>query len=138
MLAKLKLAVDRILGSKKAVYAAIPMLANLGVALTGHDVTQPLMLVLDAGFALLLLSQFFLDMRWGSPSDGTGTVVKILGCLSLMTALSACSVAIGPEGRWFRGAIWERANLELSVPLFGELCIGCLETEADPNQPEPE
>ena len=63
---------SRILTSKKAVYAAVPAVANVVGELVGIDVTQPAVLVLDAAVASLLVAQLLLDMRWGSGSDQTG------------------------------------------------------------------
>jgi len=65
-------AIERVLASKKAMYAAVPGIANLLCEVLGIDVTQPAVLVLDAAFASLLVAQFALDLRWGSCSDNTG------------------------------------------------------------------
>lgn len=90
---KLKDLIKRIIASKKFFYALVPVLANLIVAITGHDPTTPLILAIDAAFALLLLIQFLLDLRWGSPSDGTGRAgYSMLPVLAFVFALSlGCS-----------------------------------------------
>lgn len=64
--------IRRIVASKKAIYAMVPVVANAAGAVIGADVQHPAMLVLDLAFASLLLAQWILDLRWGSPSDGTG------------------------------------------------------------------
>ncbi len=64
--------ITRILHSKKAVYVAIPVFANLVAEVFGFDVTNVAMLMVDLGFAGLAVSQLALDLRWGSASDGTG------------------------------------------------------------------
>ena len=63
---------SRILASKKAMYAAIPAVAHVVFDLAGVDMTNASLLTLDAFFAMLLVGQLMLDMRWGSSSDGTG------------------------------------------------------------------
>lgn len=72
MLDTLKEALPRILGSQKMIYAQVPVAANIVGRLFGMDIMDPLLLVVDAGFWGLAIAQFALDLRWGSPSDGTG------------------------------------------------------------------
>ncbi len=62
----------RILTSQKTVYAAVPAIANVVCDLAGIDVTHGAILVLDAAFAMLLVGQLMLDLRWGSKSDRSG------------------------------------------------------------------
>ena len=61
----------RILNSKKAAYALIPMVVNLVVALGGGDPTAMVMMAMNTFFGALLLIQGVLDFRYGSSSDGT-------------------------------------------------------------------
>ena len=68
-----KATLTRILSSQKAAYAMVPTAANFVLGSTGFDITQPAVLVLDLAFAALFVAQWALDLRWGSPSDGTGT-----------------------------------------------------------------
>ncbi len=68
--------VARILAGKKAAYAELAVIANSLAALTGVDLTDPLMLVLDSAFGLLLVIQGILDFKWGSSSDKTGSKAK--------------------------------------------------------------
>lgn len=63
--------IARILKSKKAIYAIIPVAANAVVLTFGYDPTSMLMLVLDAAFGWLTFIQGMLDLRFGSASDGT-------------------------------------------------------------------
>jgi len=98
-------AIRRILSSQKAIYAMIPVLANTVAGLAGVDPTQPLLLTLDAVFALLLLVQFALDMRWGSPSDGSGAFRNIAPLLLAGLFLAGCTTQVGSEGRWFKGSL---------------------------------
>jgi len=65
---------ERIFASKKFIYAAVPIIANAVAAFMGYDPTTKAMLVLDAGFAILLVMQGLLDIRFGSPSDDTEKV----------------------------------------------------------------
>lgn len=62
--------IKRVIKSKKAFYALVPVVANLVAQLFGIDSTEIFMFVLDAAFALLLVSQAALDLRYGSVSDG--------------------------------------------------------------------
>lgn len=61
----------RILASKKAIYAMVPVVANFLVLALGYDPTAVAMLVLDAAFAFLVAAQTVLDAVHGSASDGT-------------------------------------------------------------------
>lgn len=61
----------RIINSKKAIYAFVPILVNAIGAFVDIDLTQPAILVLDGAFGLLLVAQGVLDMIYGSQSDGT-------------------------------------------------------------------
>jgi len=63
--------VMRILNSKKAAYALIPMVVNLVVSLGGGDPTAMVMIAMNTFFGALLLIQGVLDFRYGSASDGT-------------------------------------------------------------------
>lgn len=67
---------ERILLSKKLIYAAVPVIANAVAAFAGYDPTSKAMLVLDAAFALLLVIQGLLDFHFGSASDGTTPAVE--------------------------------------------------------------
>lgn len=117
----------RILGSQKFVYALVPGLANVVASAFGVDITQPAILALDAAFAALFLGQWILDLRWGSPSDGTGEFKKGAAAgliLVLAVGLSACSAKFpGPVEL----AIWPSASFEVSDTPFGGLCLGCRE-----------
>ena len=63
----------RILGSKKAIYAYIPIGINAVATLFGVDIaTSKMVLTVDLFFGALLAAQFLLDLRWGSQSDGSG------------------------------------------------------------------
>ncbi len=68
----MKEALRRISKSKKAIYAAVPMLISVVTLATGQDVGHQALLVVDAFFAMLLVAQTMLDMRWGSQSDRSG------------------------------------------------------------------
>jgi len=68
--------VMRILKSKKAAYALIPMVVNLVVSLGGGDPTAMIMMAMNSFFGALLLIQGALDFRFGSPSDGTKSYNK--------------------------------------------------------------
>jgi len=61
----------RIMSSKKAIYALIPVFANAFVQLGGGDPTSMMMMVLNTAFGALLLIQGVLDFRFGSQSDGS-------------------------------------------------------------------
>ena len=63
--------IKRIISSKKAIYAMVPVVVNVVGAFVQIDLTQPAILVLDGAFGLLLVAQGILDMIYGSPSDGT-------------------------------------------------------------------
>ena len=65
----------RVINSKKAFYALVPVVVNAVGAFADVDVTQPAILVLDAAFAMLLLAQMVIDAVQGSPSDAA-IVVK--------------------------------------------------------------
>ena len=97
-------AIRRILSSQKAIYAMIPVLANTVAGLAGVDPTQPILLTLDAVFALLLLAQFALDMRWGSPSDKSGAFRNITPLLLAGVLLSGCA---------FSGALYSDKKREV-------------------------
>ena len=63
----------RILGSKKAIYAYIPIAVNAVATVFGVDVaTSKMVMIVDLFFGGLLAAQFMLDLRWGSQSDGSG------------------------------------------------------------------
>lgn len=66
--------ITRIVNSKKAIYAVIPVVANVIVSVFGYDPTSTVILVLDAAFAALLFFQGVIDVRFGSQSDGTKTL----------------------------------------------------------------
>ena len=113
-------AIRRILGSQKALYAMIPVLANAVAGLAGVDPTQPLLLTLDAVFAALVLLQFALDLRWGSPSDKSGAF-KVAPLLLAGVLLSGCA---------FSGALYsDRARKVLPVETEGvsSFCFAGLE-----------
>lgn len=145
-----KATLGRIVGSQKAFYALVPTVANGVAAVCGVDITQPAILVLDAAFALLFLAQWLLDLRWGSPSDGTGEFKKGAAAgliLVLAVGLSACSVKGGPV----EFDIWPSASFEVSDTPFGGVCLGCREVVVpgrcvvdcppgtrEPNAPVPE
>lgn len=63
--------IGRILNSKKALYAMVPVVVNAVASFGGADLTQPAIVILDAAFALLIVAQTVLDLRFGSASDGT-------------------------------------------------------------------
>ena len=65
---------ERILASKKFIYAAVPIVANAVASFLGYDPTGKAMLVLDAAFAILLVVQGLLDIKFGSASDQTEAV----------------------------------------------------------------
>ncbi len=59
--------------------------------------------------------------------------------LVAVLALVGCSAKLGPgKYGWTSWDLENRMNLDLKVPAFGSLCIGCLyeEPAADPNAPE--
>jgi hypothetical protein len=64
-------AMQRIYSSKKVIYAAVPIFANVVAGFFGMDPTSKMILVIDAAFAMLLIIQGFLDIKFGSPSDST-------------------------------------------------------------------
>jgi len=102
--------IRRIIGSKKAIYAMVPVFANAVSSVAGVDPQAPALLVLDLGFAALLLVQFLLDLRWGSTSDGTG---KALGLLLCAFVLSGCAAKIGPGPEGWVG--WDVCGWEGGV-----------------------
>lgn len=66
----------RIVSSKKVALAAVTLLGDIGLV-WGFDVpveqlTQGVGAVWNGLGALLITSQSLLDLKWGSPSDGTG------------------------------------------------------------------
>lgn len=65
------LIIERILISKKLIYASIPVLANMIAEFFGVNPMNKALLVVDGFFALLLIIQGFLDVRYGSESDDT-------------------------------------------------------------------
>jgi hypothetical protein len=65
-------ALDRIIGSKKVLLAAIAGIANAVAATTGQNPMEGFMLVANGLFGALITLQGLLDLRWGSKSDGTG------------------------------------------------------------------
>lgn len=68
--------IQRLLVSKKLIYAAIPPLAAMVAGIFGVDPMHKALLVLDGLFATLLVIQGFLDVKFGSASDGsTASVV---------------------------------------------------------------
>jgi hypothetical protein len=115
----LKAAIARIIGSQKAIYAGAIAIVNAIAASFGYDLTEPLVLGLDALFGVLLLAQWVLDLRWGSPSDKTGAFEggfvrfeALLGALViavlLVVALTGCKAKIGPgDSPWVD---WSFAN----------------------------
>lgn len=51
--------------------------------------------------------------------------------LPALLFLAGCAVKAGP----IELRLWEHFNIDVEVPAFGRLCLGCLEAEsADPNQ----
>ncbi len=63
---------SRIINSKKTILGAIPILANLVASFFGVDLEGQMMLLVDSIFGLLVVGQFALDYKHGSPSDGSG------------------------------------------------------------------
>jgi energy-converting hydrogenase Eha subunit C len=59
----------RIINSKKAIYVAIPIITTAIAAFLGYDPLNEVLLVVDAGFAILVVAQTILDAKHGSPSD---------------------------------------------------------------------
>lgn len=64
----------RVFASKKVIYAAVPIVANAVASFMGYDPTAKALIVLDAAFALLLVIQGLLDIKFGSFSDDTEKV----------------------------------------------------------------
>lgn len=66
---------QRILDSKKAVIALVTVLGDLGLVwgldVPVEQITEGIGLVWNGLGALLISVQGLLDIRWGSPSDGT-------------------------------------------------------------------
>ena len=114
MLEDIKLAVGRIVGSQKAIYAMVPIIANTIAALLGHDVTTPVLLVLDATFG------------WGSPSDGTGGFAALVLC---GLRLSGCSfdVALYQDD--------DREILPVKAEAIGSFCFAGLSVMSWVNLP---
>jgi hypothetical protein len=72
MFEKIKAAIDRILGSQKVIMASVASACNFVAVSFGANPTEGVMLIVNALFSLLIGAQILLDLRWGSPSDGTG------------------------------------------------------------------
>jgi hypothetical protein len=115
----LRAAIKRIISSQKAIYVAGGLIANAVAGLIGIDLTAPMVLALDFAFAALFLGQWVLDLRWGSPSDGTGEFggyegfarfgVMLTSLLfAVVLSLAACHTQIGPgDDGWVN---WSFAN----------------------------
>lgn len=69
-------ALQRLLGSKKALIALVTVLGDLllvwGLDVPVEQINEGIGLVWNSLGAGLLTIQGLLDIRWGSPSDGTG------------------------------------------------------------------
>jgi hypothetical protein len=116
----MKDAIKRILASQKAIYAMVPVFANVIAQIAGVDPTTPLLLALDAAFALLLLVQFCLDLRWGSPSDRSG-IFKVAPLLLAGVLLAGCTTT---------GALYKderRTVLGVESVGIGSFCFAGLE-----------
>lgn len=65
--------IKRILAGKKATYVEMSIIVNSIATMTGIDLMDPMMLLLNSGFGLLVVIQGILDFKWGSSSDKTGS-----------------------------------------------------------------
>lgn len=68
---------NRIIMSKKAIFAMVPVIATAIAEILGFDPTSWFLIVLDTAFAVLVAAQTVLDAIHGSASDGTDGALAV-------------------------------------------------------------
>ncbi len=89
-------AILRILASKKAICLKVPTLAN-AVASSRSIRPRPSSSPWTPPFEALFLAQWFLDLRWGSKSDGSGPIAGLLLLYGLNRHLCSSRSRLGAD-----------------------------------------